>query len=241
MTDAEAWMVLLARSTRPDIDAYPFDTLHQPKRDKRIWFLVEPMARFAPDLTPLPLRGRSNLRPFHSGCIAQCWDHGEMQMDPVDLYNQRGREIAADREAERNAGGGVAPSDGSLFNGWVACWAILGFIAGQMSSQTLVGAFVGALTLAGISIAFQLVLRALGFAVGAGLSGLGALNAKLGALPQWILIGAIAGAACGAALAYGLDGNTYDLVGPAMRLAPVGAGIGFLLRLMMLAVKRTKS
>jgi len=162
-------------------------------------------------------------------------------MDPVDIYNQRGREIAAEREAERNGGGGVAPSDGRLLNGWVMCWAILGFIAGQMSSQTLVGAFIGALTLAGISIAFQLVLRALGFAVGAGLSGLGVLNAKLGALPQWTILGAIAGAACGATLAYWLDGNTYDLVRPAMRLTPLGAGIGFLVRLAMLAVRRDKS
>lgn len=64
------------------------------------------------------------------------------------------------------------------------CWAMLGFVAGQISSGNPVGGVIGALTLAGISVAFQLVLRALGFALGAGLSGLGAFNKALGAVPQ---------------------------------------------------------
>jgi hypothetical protein len=166
---------------------------------------------------------------------------GEMKMDPVDLYNQRGREIAAEREAERNAGGGVAPSDGRLLNGWVMYWALIGFVAGQISSGNLVGGLVGALTLAGVSIAFQLVLRALGFAVGAGVSGAGALNRILGAIPQWILGGAIAGALAGAALALWLDGAASDLVSPALRLAPVGAGLGLIARIVFLAIQRNNT
>lgn len=166
-------------------------------------------------------------------------------MDPVDLYNATGREIARDRAADdaarRSGGAGVAPSDGKILNGWVMCWAILGFIAGQMSSQTLVGAFVGALTLGGICVGVQLVLRALGFAFNAGVSGVGALNNALGAVPQWILLGALAGAICGAGIAFWLDNNTYDLVAPALRLAPIGAAAGLLARLVVLALRRKKT
>lgn len=166
-------------------------------------------------------------------------------MDPVDLFNAEGRRIAEERAAQDRAnqpgGRGVAPSDGSLFNGWVMCAAIIGFIAEQMNSQNLVGAFIGALTLGGIVVIFQLVLRALGFAIGAGLSGIGALNTALGAIPQWLLLGALAGAALGAGLAFWLDGNAYDLARPALRLAPFGAGAGLVARLVMLALKRNKA
>jgi hypothetical protein len=170
---------------------------------------------------------------------------GGGMMDPVDLFNARGREIAQERAAEEAAtrGGGrrVAPSDGKLLNGWTMCWAIIGFVLGQLSSQTLVGAFIGALTLGGISLGFQLVLRALGFAVGAGMSGLGALNTTLGAIPQWLVCGAIAGAGCGGAIAFWLDGNTSDLIGPALRLAPIGACVGLLVRVVVLALRRNKT
>jgi hypothetical protein len=110
-----------------------------------------------------------------------------------------------------------------------------------MGRASLVGAFVGALTLGGISLGFQLVLRALGFALGAGMSGLGALNTTLGGVPQWLVYGAIVGAACGAAIAFWLDGNTSDLVGPALRLAPIGAGVGLLVRVVVLALRRNKT
>jgi hypothetical protein len=159
-------------------------------------------------------------------------------VDPVDLYNARGREIAEDRRREAAGPPGVAPSTGRILNSWVMFWAIIGFVVGLLANQNLVGAFVGALTLAGICVAFQLVLRGLGLAVGAGASGLRALNTRLGAIPQWIVFGAIAGAAVGAGIALWLDGNSYDLVGPAMRLAPVGAVAGLLARVVVLVLKR---
>ena len=161
-------------------------------------------------------------------------------MDPVDLYNARGREIAEDRRREAS-GGGVAPSTGRVLNGWVMFWAMIGFVAGMMTSHTLVGGFTAALVLAGLCVGFQLVLRALGFAIGAGVSGLSALSNALGAIPQWTAIGALVGAACGAGLALWLDGNSADIVAPAMRLAPIGAIAGLLARIVVLAVRRAKS
>lgn len=162
-------------------------------------------------------------------------------MDPVDLFNATGREIAEDRRRAAAGPPGVAPSTGRILNSWVMFWAIVGFVVGLLANQNLVGAFVGALTLAGFCVAFQLVVRGLGLAIGAGASGLHAVNAKLGAIPQWIGLGAIAGAAFGAGVALWLDGNSSDLVGPAMRLAPVGAIVGLLARVVMLVLKRKSS
>jgi len=169
----------------------------------------------------------------------------EAIMDPVDLFNARGREIAEERAAEDAAnargGRGVAPSDGRLLNGWTMCWAIIGFVVGQLSSQTLVGAFIGGLTLGAISVGFQLLMRALGFAFGAGVSGLGALNRALGTVPQWVMLGALAGAGLGAAIAFWLDGATDDILGPALRIAPFGAGAGLIGRIVVLALKRNRT
>ncbi|MBR0657174.1 hypothetical protein [Plastoroseomonas arctica] len=132
---------------------------------------------------------------------------------------------------------------GSLLNQWVPFWALLGFFVGLLISQSVLGTILGTLSFAGIAIAVPLVLRAFWSAARtgtrAGASGVGAIGASFGAIPKWVALGALAGAAFGATIALWLDdGGTSELIGAALRLAPIGAVAGLLARLVVLALRR---
>jgi hypothetical protein len=104
-------------------------------------------------------------------------------------------------------------------------WRDHRFRACLISIQHLVFAVVCGVPTA---VAFRLaqgILRGLGIT-----SGAGALNRRLGGVPQWMLGGAFMGALVGAGFMVWLDGMAADIVAPAMAAAPVGAVAGWVIR-----------
>lgn len=165
-------------------------------------------------------------------------------MDFMDEYNQRGREIAQERAAA-DAANNRPRMDGSspwarLLNRWILLATVVGFPLGYMIEPTPEGAFAGAIMLGGATFVVNFVLILFRVSLGAVASGAGALGQKssgfLGGLPQSTLLGGLLGAAAGAGLAILLDGNATDITAPALRLAPVGAGIGFVVRAIALGL-----
>ncbi len=127
-----------------------------------------------------------------------------------------------------------------LLNRWILLAVIVGFPFGYMIESTPEGAFAGAVMLGGA--AFVLTVIAILFRVTFGSVASGAEEFRerssgwLWGLPQSALGGGLAGAALGAGIAIWLDGGAADITAPALRLAPVGAGAGFLLRVVTLGV-----
>jgi hypothetical protein len=163
-------------------------------------------------------------------------------MDPADLFNAAGRAEAERRASQERANTrtpmrGGADRFGGLLNGWVMCALIIGFVLGYIAKNTIVGAFIGAAQLGLVALAILFGLRLFGFAVGAGMGGIGALNRGLGATPQWTILGALGAAGFGAGIALWLDNGVFAGMGPAaLRLAPWGAALGLAARLAVLGV-----
>lgn len=168
-------------------------------------------------------------------------------MDPVDLYNAEGRRIAEERR-HQDAVNNRAPMDGKspwarLLNRWVLLAIVVGFPLGYLIEPTPEGAFAGAIMLGGAAFVVTIVLILFRVSFGAVASGAGAaatgasgLGGVLGGLPLWTVLGAAAGAAAGAGLAIWLDGDASDIIAPALRLAPIGAATGFVVRAITLTI-----
>lgn len=163
-----------------------------------------------------------------------------IEMAGIDDYLAEGRRLA-EAEASRERVNNAPRMDGnspwaSLLNRWILLAIVVGFPLGYMIEKTPEGAFAGAIMLGGA--AFILTIIAILFRVtfGSAASGSGALSGWLGGLPQWTLLGGLLGAAAGAGIVIWLDGAAADITAPALRLAPVGAGIGFILRAIALAL-----
>lgn len=165
-------------------------------------------------------------------------------MDFMDKYNERGREIAQEREAAA-AANNRAPMDGKspwarLLNRWILLAIVVGFPLGYMIENTPEGAFAGAIMLGGAAFVATILVILFRVTLGGVASGAGEFSRRssgfLGGLPQWTLLGGVLGAATGAGIAIWLDGNATDITAPALRLAPLGAGAGFVLRAIALGV-----
>lgn len=165
-------------------------------------------------------------------------------MDFMDEYNTRGREIARER-ADQEAANNRPRMDGSspwarLLNRWILLAVVIGFPLGFMIESTPEGAFAGAIMLGGAAFVCTIIVILFRVTLGGAASGAGDLHRRssgfLGGLPQWAIFGAVLGAAGGAGIAIWLDGNAADIAAPALRLAPIGAGAGFVLRAIVLGV-----
>lgn len=162
----------------------------------------------------------------------------------MDEYNQRGREIAQERAAA-DAANNRTPMDGRspwarLLNRWILLAIVVGFPLGYLIEPTPEGAFAGAIMLGGAAFAVTILLILFRVSLGSAASSADALGRKssgwLGGLPQWTVFGGVLGAAAGAGIALWLDGNATDIAAPALRLAPIGAGVGFVVRLVTLGL-----
>lgn len=165
-------------------------------------------------------------------------------MAGIDDYLAEGDRLA-EAEASRARVNAAPRMDGRspwarLLNRWILLAIVVGFPVGYMIENTPEGAFAGAIMLG--SAAFVLTIIAIIFRVtlGSVASGAGEFGQRssgwLAGLPQWTLLGGVLGAVAGVGIAIWLDGAATDVTAPAMRLAPIGAGVGFVLRLLTLGI-----
>ncbi len=131
-----------------------------------------------------------------------------------------------------------------LLNRWILLAIIVGFPLGFVIETTPEGAFAGAIMLGGAAFAvtiFSILFRvSLGSVVSDGGETRRRSDSWLGGVPQWTILGCVLGAAAGAGIAIWLDGVDANFTAPALQLAPIGAGIGFALRVIALAVGRLR-
>lgn len=158
-------------------------------------------------------------------------------MAGIDDYLAEGRRLA-EAEASRARVNAAPRMDGRspwarLLNRWILLAIVVGFPLGYMIEHTPEGAFAGAIMLGGAAFVLTIIVILFRVTLGPPASSAGAW---LGGLPYWTLLGGLIGAAAGACIAVWLDGNTSDITAPALRLAPIGAGVGFVLRAIALGV-----
>lgn len=161
-------------------------------------------------------------------------------MSGIDDYLERGRAIAEEQAAADRANKSARMNGRSpwarLLNRWILLATAVGFPLGYLVEMTPEGAFAGALMLGGATFILTFVAILFRVSFGSHSSGAGASRRWLGGLPQWTLFGGLFAAAVGAGIGVALDGAAADVIAPALRLAPVGAAIGFLARAIALIV-----
>jgi hypothetical protein len=165
-------------------------------------------------------------------------------MAGIDDYLAEGRRLA-EAQASRDRVNAAPRMDGRspwarLLNRWILLAVVVGFPLGYMIENTPEGAFAGAIMLGGAAFALTIIAILFRVTLGSVVSGAGEFRQRsggwLGGLPQWTVLGGLLGAAAGAGIAIWLDGNSADIAAPALRLAPIGAGVGFVLRVIALGV-----
>lgn len=161
-------------------------------------------------------------------------------MSGIENYLAEGRRLAEAQASQDRVN--AAPRMGGrspwarLLNRWILLAILVGFPLGYSIERSPEGAFAGAIMLGGAAFALTIIAILFGGAIESVASTAKVSRGWLGGLPQSTLFGALLGAAAGAAIAIWLDGATADIVSPAFRLAPIGAGAGFVLRAIALGV-----
>lgn len=165
-------------------------------------------------------------------------------MAGIDDYLAEGDRLA-EAEASRARVNAAPRMDGRspwarLLNRWILLAIVVGFPLGYLIENTPEGAFAGAIMLGGAAFVLTIIAILFRVTLGSALSGAGEFRQRssgwLAGLPQWTLLGGVLGAVAGASIAIWLDGAAADITAPALRLLPIGAGVGLVLRLIALGV-----
>lgn len=161
-------------------------------------------------------------------------------MAGIDNYLAEGRRLA-EAEASRERANAAPQMDGRspwarLLNRWILLAIVAGLPLGYLIENTPEGAFAGAIMLGGAAFALTIVAILFRVTVGSAAPDAGTVHGWLGGLPRWTLLGGLLGAAAGAGIVIWLDGAAASITGPAQRLALIGAGVGFALRVATLGI-----
>lgn len=165
-------------------------------------------------------------------------------MAGIEDYLAEGDRLA-EAEASRTRVNAAPRMDGKspwarLLNRWILLAIVVGFPLGYLIENTPEGAFAGAIMLGGAAFVLTIIAILFRVTLGSVASGAGQFSQRssgwLGGLPQWTLLGGVIGAVAGAGMAIWLDGAAAEITAPALRLAPIGAGVGFVLRVIALGV-----
>jgi len=166
-------------------------------------------------------------------------------MAGIDDYLAEGRRLA-EAAASRARVNAAPQMDGRspwarLLNRWILLAIVIGFPLGYMIEQTPEGAFAGAIMLGGAAFILTIIAILFRVTLGRAASGAGENRQRrsgwLGGLPRWTLFGGVVGAVAGAGIVIWLDGAAADIAAPALRLALIGAGLGFALRVVALCIE----